>query len=227
MKVTANMATMPGREQQLSQTIESIYNQFDKIRVVCNNMTTPPECLGRPKIEPIIGMPDMTDNGKFYGLEDLKTREIYFTVDDDILYPPNYVIETIKKLKRYHSIITWHGRILREMNANYYHGHDFFHCAHSNDHDRFIDVCGTGVTAFDTAFFHPKGLAFHNYQRMSDVIFSHEAAKQNRPIVLGTKPPGWIIPQVVTESIYQTEVKTNQINQIRLCNEVLKLKLNR
>ena len=219
------MATMPGREKQLARAVASLINQVDKIRVVCNNMSQPPECLGHPKIEPIVGLPDMTDNGKFYALDNLKGREYYFTVDDDIIYPRDYVARTIRNIQKYHSIITYHGRRLRAPGVEYYKGHDFFHCAHGNDIAQFIDVCGTGVTAFDTAMFKPEGLAGSEFQRMSDVIFSHAAANANRTIVLGVKRGGWIEPQHVTESIFNTESKTKQTKHIQLCNEIIKLKL--
>jgi hypothetical protein len=220
MKTTANIATMVGREQHLANTIQSIYSQFDKIRVVCNGMNEPPKCLQLPKIEPIIGMADMTDNGKFYALDKIKANEYYFTLDDDIIYPSDYVDKTVDYINKYKCIVTYHGRILKGEGLNYYRGHRFFHCTDKQDKALRIDVCGTGVTAFDTSYFHPKGLAQHPYQRMSDVVFSERANEMGKVIGLMPKSQHWIKPQHVVKSIYTDEVNSAQTKQIELANKI-------
>ena len=224
MKATANIATMPSRVHHLERMIKSIYPQFDTIRVVLNNFNEVPSCLQLPKIKPILGHPDYTDNSKFLPLTMLKANEYYFTLDDDIIYPENYVTETIDSIEAYKCIISYHGRILKGLDKNYYRGHHFFHCAEQKDKAYKLDVCGTGVTAFRTDYFKPDTIYKSNYKRMSDIVFSLEAAKQGKTIALMPTPRGWIAPMHVSESIYATEVNSSQINQIALANEIYKIK---
>ena len=82
-------------------------------------------------------------------------------------------------------------------------------------------MAGTGVTAFDTNYF--NDYPTHNqYQKMSDVVFSHAAMKHR--IMCAKKADGWIVPQVVNESIYATEGRGKQTNQIQLSNEIYRSK---
>jgi hypothetical protein len=224
MKSTANIATMPSRVLQLDQTIKSIYDQFDTIRVVLNEFDSVPSCLKLPKIQPIIGEPNYTDNGKFYSLDKLRGDEYYFTLDDDIIYPDNYVEESKHFIETYKCIISYHGRILKGLDLNYYRGHHFFHCTDKKDQTYKLDVCGTGVTAFDTRYFKPTNILNSEYKCMSDIVFSLEAAKQNKTIGLMTTQKDWIKPQMVVESIYRSEVNGSQTNQIKLANEIYRIK---
>jgi len=221
MKITANIATMKGREANLYQTLESILPQFDKVRIVFNGFDKLPSWAMDERIEPIFPKDDLTDNGKFYSL-DPKRKEYYFTLDDDIIYPADYVERTIEAIEKYGCIVSYHGRILNPKETTYYRGkHQFYHCARGEHKNLRLDVCGTGVTAFRTDYFCPKGLHNHEYKRMSDLVFSLEAAKQGKVIGLINKPSGWIKPQEVKQSIYQSEVKTSQVKQIELMNEII------
>jgi hypothetical protein len=228
MRTSINIATMPGREEQLFRTLHSLIDQADVIRVYCNNMKKPP-MFTAPKlnIEWIMGEHDLTDNGKFYALDHIIEPEFYLTCDDDIQYPPDYVSEMVKAVRSYHAIVTIHGRRLLGYGLNYYRGHQFHHCAHETKTAQILDVCGTGVTAFDTRYFHPRWLAHDPIGRMSDILFSLEAIKQKRRIVLIPKAEGWIKPQHVETSIFSTEVKTKQTKQIELCDKILELRHSR
>jgi len=221
MKITANIATMKGREHHLQATLLNLYDQFDKIRIVFNGFNEVPWFAGHPKIEPILPDTDLTDNGKFYSLDN-KRKEYYFTMDDDIHYPNNYVEKTIEAIEKFKCIVTYHGRILNPLATTYYRGgHEFFHCNRGDHGNLRLDVCGTGVTAFRTDYFCPVGLHKHPYQRMSDLVFSLEVAKQGKVLGLIEKPSNWIIPQEVQTSIYSTESNKKQEKQIELMYEIL------
>ncbi len=201
------------------RTLARLDGQFDEIRLCLNNYEYIPEPL--KKYTCVIPTTNLTDNGKFYFLNDAH-NEYYFTCDDDIDYPKDYAAKTIGYINKYKSIITYHGRRLVGTNLNYYRGHKFFHCQAMNLHPQRLDVCGTGVTAFDTNYFKAKDLHLSHYKRMSDVVFSHAA--MNKLIVLCPKDKDWIQPQDVNDCIYSSEVGTPQTNQINLSNEIYKHK---
>ena len=89
-KVTANIATQPKRFESLLETLESIDGQFDEIRLYLNNFSYVPDEL--KKYTTYIG-DDLTDNGKFFWSNN--EDEYYFTLDDDIIYPSDYVEKTL------------------------------------------------------------------------------------------------------------------------------------
>ena len=119
MKITANIATMPCRQNQLSLMISSIIDQVDEVRVCLNDFEDMPEWLqNMDKVYLTIPIKNYTDNGKFLNLpgtgsvsdilaaNNPRKPEYYFTMDDDIVYPPDYVEKTIERIERYGCIIT-------------------------------------------------------------------------------------------------------------------------
>src|SRR3972149_5686123 len=230
MKVTANIATYPPRitPQCLGRAINSLINQVDLIRIYFN------EC--RPDLSLFVKYPDApekililgnynrTDNGKFYSLENITEPEIYLTCDDDLIYPPDYVKRMVEAIEHYKCIVSFHGRQLLGAGLDYYKEHKSFHCLHGVIHDEMVDVVGTGVTGFDTRYFHPKGLANSPDQKMSDLIFSLEAAKQNKQMGVISHAPNWIKHIDNKETIHSTESVKGTPRQNQIANEIFELK---
>lgn len=211
MKVCVGIATFRGRENSLKQTISSLSNQVDEIFLYDNETN-----------------PDLTDNGKFYGLNLIKEPCYYFTCDDDLTYPSDYVETMVEAIERTKGIVTHHGRILLGENRSYYTGHKVFHCLKHNNSECRLDVAGTGVSAWSTKDFNPKHLAFAKDKKMSDVIFSLEASRRNKKITLIKHRAGWITHNKIdmSKTIAHTESR-NQHRQIILSNEIWRLNYQR
>jgi len=205
MRVSANIATYPPRKQSLLKMLDSIYSQFDVIRVYLNGYNEPP-AFDDPhnKMVWLMG-DDLTDNGKFFALDHIKEDEYYFTLDDDLIYSADYRDVTIENIIRFNCIVTYHGRELLGTGRDYYKGHRSHRCLDRVTGNYSIDVAGTGVTAFDTRYFHPKELAHHPKQKMSDLLFSFEAATQGAKIMVCEHGYGWITHIHNDETIYETE----------------------
>jgi len=107
-----NIATYPARFSHLMRTLESLEGQADVIRICLNEYKTIPEPL--KKYDCFIPNKNLTDNGKFVFLP-IKRREIYFSCDDDIIYPPDYVERTVSLINKYKCIVTYHGRLLQGL----------------------------------------------------------------------------------------------------------------
>ncbi len=195
-KVSINIATQPHRLDTLKLMVESIYNQVDVIRIYLNNFIEIPT-LHNPDNKIVYAQgKDLTDNGKFYFLDNVQPNEYYFTADDDLIYPPDYIETMIDYIDRYDCIVTVHGRVLQGKNKHYYRDHLAFMCLETVTFEDAevikVDVCGTGVTGFNTNYFLPKGIHKAKEQRMSDLVFSLEASKQNKTIGLIQHYKGWI-----------------------------------
>lgn len=231
MKVTANIATYKPRIENwsLERAIDSLIGQVDEVRVYCNDL--PPSSLinkySGQNILFVYNGRNLTDNGKFFFLEDLKEPEIYLTCDDDLIYPPDYVKRMVEAISHYKCIVSFHGRQLLGKGLSYYTGHKSFHCLHGVIHDEMVDVVGTGVCGFDTRYFHPKGLSFSPDQKMSDLIFSLEATKQGKQMGVISHAPNWIRMINNKETIHATESVTGTPRQNRIANEIFELKYGR
>ena len=207
MKIIVGMATFKGREDSCKKAIDSLLHQCDEIVLYDNERN-----------------PNLTDNGKFYGLKDLKEPVYYFTCDDDLFYPSNYIAQMITAIETHKCIVTHHGRKLVGLNVSYYRGHKSYRCLDDSRATDKIDVPGTGVTGFSTEYFHPKNLHESEYQKMSDLVLGLEAAKQQKKIMILPHLKGWIkqLPIDAKTAIFNTMVKSQDRN-IQIANEIYTL----
>jgi hypothetical protein len=90
-QTSANIATHAPRLESLRKTVDSLLPQVDVVRIYFNDATHQNGQRKTIKIHPVSGHVNLTDNGKFYFLDHTEPDEIYFTCDDDIIYPPDYV----------------------------------------------------------------------------------------------------------------------------------------
>ncbi|MEX0940093.1 MAG: hypothetical protein WDZ41_01935 [Candidatus Babeliales bacterium] len=211
MKVIIGIATMSSRKNYLEKTLKSLRGQVEDMEIhVYNNDEN--------------GI-NYTDNAKFLPLKSLKKDVYFFSCDDDIIYPPTYIKDTIKAIEKHKCIVTYHGRILIGINRLYYSGHTVFSCLGKTNSDVEIDVAGTGVCAFRTDYFHPKNLHESKYQKMSDLIFSWYAKSEGKKIVCLKHGYGYIKDQVVPlhNTIHGTESK-KAIIQGEIANLIFKMK---
>ena len=148
-----------GRAKSLSQAVASLLGHGAKLHLYDNSRQ----------------LLNTADNGKFYGLTQLKEPCYYFCCDDDLIYPKSYIPDMIAKIEEYKCIVAHHGRILTREGVPYYKGHKSFRCLNDVVKDEVIDVPGTGVMAFDTEYFNPIDLWKSPDLRMSDLIFGLEA----------------------------------------------------
>lgn len=208
MRKVVGIATMKGREQSLKQVISSLENQVDDIIIYDNAIN-----------------PDLTDNGKFYGLTMKKQPCYYFTCDDDLHYPPDYIARTIEAIEEHKCIITHHGRVLVKEDVSYYRGHVSFRCLDVIYTTTQLDVAGTGVTGFRTDYFNPDHLAFVKDQKMSDLVFSLEAMRKGKKIMTIPHTAGWIKHLHIDHSkTIHAEMSRKETRLIEIANEIYRIK---
>lgn len=231
MKVIGNIATNPNRVDSLARMIFSVKDQFDEINVYCNDFKQVPSCLrgkSRAHINAVVGT-DLADNGKFYHIKYAGKGDIVFTLDDDIVYAKDYVAYMRSKMQLYPGkIVTAHGRKLKGQGLPYYTGHYSHLFCGAIVKDEIIDVAGTGCTAFEiTEDFHPVDLYRSKHKKMSDLIFSLEAALHKKQIVAVTHDYGWLKAIENTDGIAQEFLKQNETPiQNSLADEIFKLNYN-
>ena len=212
MKKIANIATFKGRESFLSETLKSIEGQFDEVNVYDNE---------KEKV-------DLTDNGKFFFLKKYKEPVYYFTLDDDIIYPSTYSKDMVREIEKTQSIVTIHGRQLGATCNSYYRNplNVCFHCNSEQPKRVVLDVAGTGVAAFRTDYFNPKNIYKSKDKRMSDLVFSYQAAIEGKKIVLMPHKEKYIKIQDVPieNTIFGQERNNNDYKQAEYQNKIIMAK---
>lgn len=182
-EVFVGIAAIPERSGALKKTIESLLPQVNKIGVYLNGWDSIPEFLINEKIS-IAGFQgdDLGDVGKFFWVDN--HDGIYFSCDDDLIYPPYYVERTLEKLAEYNydAAIGWHGSLLHEPFNSYYEKNSrrvFVFSAH-RPWDTPVHILGTGCCAFHTQFLHIKKSDFL-HPNMADIFFSMKGQEQKVP----------------------------------------------
>lgn len=211
MKIALGIATTQERYEYARKAVNSLKGQADFIHLHVNSEQY-----------------DIADNGKFKGLQILYKQndlpDYYLTVDDDLIYPRNYVKNVVKAIEQFNTIVTYHGRKLTGTNRDYYKGHVYFSCLQEVDDNVRVDVPGTGCTGFRVRDFNPYYLADDPQLYMSDLLFAREAAKQQKKITILKHPKTYFkyqdIPKDLT--IYE-RFKDNCEAQNKLADEIYNL----
>lgn len=173
--ISFNIASIPSRVDLLVNTINSIIDQVDVVNVCLNKYWFNP--YPHPKVNVVFSDNKLGDAGKFMFLKDFEGY--YFTGDDDLIYPDNYIKDTIKELEKY-SIVTYHGRTFLHFPISSYYKTPAIRnrCLARYDYTEPVDIGGTGVMAFHTKDFKFDYSIFKK-SNMSDIWVSCEARRQN------------------------------------------------
>lgn len=179
--ISAHMATLPDRVEMMEKAVMSIYDQVDELVIALNGHKEIPDVCRLDKIKYYELDNSMGDLAKFY---DVAYYQGYiFTIDDDLIYPPDYVETYIKKIDQYHQPVTVHGAIKEDPPIESYYGSTRRvngekvrkHWSVENYKDTVIDTGGTGC------------MGWHS----SDLQVNYDEIVTNMPVIseaLGCKP---------------------------------------
>lgn len=111
--IVGNIATYPPRRDGLIAAVRRLAPQFSKLNVVLNEYDAVLADLSEfGNVEQIIPTHDTKDAGKFY--PDIAEAEYVFMLDDDILYPDDYVEKGLFEFNKLGStkiLASFHGSI--------------------------------------------------------------------------------------------------------------------
>lgn len=219
--ITVNIATQPKRLKSLRRVVAFMQAQTrppDEINIYYNGIA-PPEIDG---VHIVTGA-NLTDNGKFAFFK--PNNGVYFTCDDDLYYPKNYIEHTLERLQSYpECILSYHGRRLIKRDQRYYDRLTPYRCTSALEQDALLDVPGTGVMAFDSAYFDASRIAHDPRQRMTDVLAGLEAVQQGIQIICPAHPAQWLRDIGNDGGIYLSE-RSNDAVQTELCKVIFDNKL--
>jgi hypothetical protein len=220
-KIIATMATYPGRSEVVEQAAASMADQVDTLNLVLNEYRSVPEWVSRySSINPIIPETDTKDTGKY--LVPVAAKDWLFTIDDDIIYPSEYVKKSLDALQGIgipRSIAGYHGvtykkprfmptnrylRMLLGRDLNYL-GTCFnaFHFHAQLDKNHIVDELGTGTT-FSRGEDVPTFSFVQSAQKFIDVRVARWCHQTKRQMVCLARGDQWLKPisVAVETSIY-------------------------
>ena len=195
-RIICGVATIESRSSALFDMVNSILNQVDKLIIYQNGYKKINDFLNHEKIEVISSIDtgsDMGDAGKYYCVDNYDNC-YYLSLDDDLIYPPDYVENLIQGLNYYNNevILSYHGRTLKPDAHCYYKDYqEYFRCLGALKEDRFVHFGGTGVMGFHTSAFNVK-YEMLKKANMADIWIGLLARKQLLPIVVRKHAIGWI-----------------------------------
>lgn len=220
--VFVGLASIPSRQDSLREVVLALLPQADRIGVYLNNWDEVPDFLKHPKILVARSQQhgDVRDNGKFFWVDKVKTR-YYATVDDDILYPSDYIAQLI----RYQSLLG--GTYAVGVHATTYpkpvtkllRNRHLLHFSNPSNVFVPVDLIGTGTLLFERAYW---GLKYEEFGApgMADVWFGVAARKRDFGLWVIPRRSDWIVP------LEQEDPKENLFNEGRLDDSVQVTALN-
>lgn len=228
-----SMATMYSRMNHATEAIRSLVKQVDKMYVILNAFTGNEDMRlwqdtikAAGKVNIII-----SDNrlGDAERMIPVTTEEgIWLTVDDDLIYPKDYVMQMRSALTSYGGIVSHHGKAygteqietfyLCDKRTTYLH-----RCLYDAMRDVQVDIPGSGVMAWNGS---QVDLRYKLFERknMADIEVARIAQAQGVQITALAHSRGWIKYNDPGEDTIWNQYKEDCTEQTRVVNEVLRYK---
>lgn len=183
------MATHPPRESVVRSAIASVSRFLDSIDVYFNGYASPPNWVSEfANVNSHLG-PDLQDAGKFDALNG--KSGIWFTLDDDISYPVDYVRHMVIQLALAapKTVVGVHG-INFSNPRDFLEGREVFHFREAHIGSS-VDALGTGTTVFDSRDFAPAASDFPR-KGFCDLYFAGMVHIQEGRLFCVPRRRGWL-----------------------------------
>lgn len=214
------MATYPARHATLARVVASLAPQVDRLFIYANETTE-----GLPKLDNWANVivldsrwyeGNLSANGKVFPIRFLKNC-VVFTVDDDFLYPPDYVSRYLNVLDFFHNqcCVTTHGSLFPERPRWYYERCHVFSGVQALNAAQLVTLAGSGTFAFHQAALSLRPDEFLG-EIMVDLKLSLAAAERNLPIWCLARPKSWLRP-ITGEGLWEQYRKriTHHTHEVR------------
>lgn len=231
-KVIASLCSIPSRAHCLKQTINSLVNQVDEIHIYLDKYKETP-CFLKNNEKIFIYhsnqySKDYRDNAKFIHYKKLKEKYnefYYFTCDDDIIYPLDYVHTLIGNLKEYNNqvVVGVHGVICIENPTKYFSQRYVYHFIKDElSSPKLVNNLGTGTVAFHSTAILDLNIDDWKRGGMVDIYFSNECYRHKVPLITVARHSYWLkeaegsvdTPNLYNEFTKKEELIVNELNKI-------------
>lgn len=188
------MATFPARHESAAIAITSLLPQVDRLYLYLNGYDEVPSFARDDRIVAIVGGRDLSANGKTVAF-DYVSDGIILTVDDDFVYPPDYVGRLVEVLRRHHghAVVCVHGSVFAPDARWYYERSTVYGAAKELDRCRIVTLAGSGTAAFDQSILRATSDYFCGEVAV-DLRLSILARQRRIPVICVDRKADWLFP---------------------------------
>jgi len=200
--VFASVCSIPAREEQLTNVVRAMLEQVDHLFVYLDKYNETPKILRK---NPNVTVrhsgeynQDFRDNAKFLAYDDLKKIHeefYYFTCDDDLIYPQDYVLALLRRIDELdrHAVVGLHGVVCEETPTAYFRRRFIHHFIWATlKAPCLVNNLGTGTIGFHSGLFNSLDPRSWKHGGMVDILFSIEARRRGVPMVCCDRQAGWL-----------------------------------
>lgn len=201
-RVIVGLASHPPREAGMLAVVRALSPQCDEMHVALNEYSGDrlAKVLDRLKVYKNVtarayaGQDDLGSQNKFRAVGLCSGDDVFISVDDDIMYPPDYVEKTLKGLDRHggRAIVSYHGSLL-ERNADGSVSKNVVQFRKTCPADTRVHMAGTGCGACVPA---ELGLGFDVFDMPKntgdDELLAIWARDRRIPMVVLAHPENWL-----------------------------------
>lgn len=229
--VVGAMSTMPTRHNTAPEAIRTVVGQVDRLYLFLDGFDRVPDYARDPKIVAMRSQDrgDLKAKGKFLALGDLDRPALFFSFDDDILYPPDYVARLRAALEAYghDAVVGAHGSVFTEPLTSYLTDRKGPHRSAAQAEDCLVDILGMDTIAFATDRLTFDVTAWQK-TNMLDLCFACEAARQGVPMVSVRREADWVrgLASNQADSIYRRLTEDDSV-QTELARTLIAYKQGR
>lgn len=220
------MATMPTRLASFERMLASILPQLDRLHVFLDGFAEVPDCLaGRPKclVEHVPAGSGLHNGSRFLVPARYGQEAIYVFLDDDLLYPGDYVARLVAGLARHghRAIVGFHGGLFRPPLESYVRDTKVLHFAAALKRDTPVDVLGSGTMAFHASVITPAPERWR-HPRLDDLSLALDAVAAGVRLIALRRPARWLRPiaQDQEDSLWRS-IKRDDSLPTRLMHDIL------
>ncbi|MGV2929472.1 glycosyltransferase family 2 protein [Vreelandella venusta] len=220
-KVVVSLCSIPSRSKSLKKTIDSLKSQVDVIYLFLDGYESCPDFVKNNHKIRLIKTPEGSsprDNAKFIPFNDLKKslgEFYYFTCDDDIVYPADYVNTHIRSLKKFDNevVLGVHGVVVSESPKSYFKNRFIYHFENDYLSDyALVNNLGTGTVAFHSSVIREIDVNQWPQGGMVDIFFGQLCYRENIPMIALPRHSGWLYvdPEAAGTPTLFSEFKTDK-----------------
>lgn len=222
MAKIANVATFPGRKAICADAVRSIASQVEQVNVVLNEYAfVPSELRGIRNAHFIFPPRDLKDVGKFYPT--IAADDDVFLIDDDILYPPDYVARMtyfMEALGDCNAVIGLHGVTY----SDYYEGRHgagrlvrvFYKPL---DRPQPVNQLGTG-TVYCKGYQMPGFEFMQGAEQFVDIRFARHTRLSGYPNICVPRDENWLRQLNTDGSIFDSFTTAKPLHVVREVQEI-------
>jgi hypothetical protein len=192
------IATQPARLQTFEVMLPAIHGQADRVFVYLDGFYTVPGFLtrfDRVVVRRSEALGDLHASSRFLCLQQLDSPAVVAIVDDDILYPPDYLEKMAAILQRWNggAVVGVHGRIFVPPHMSYVRNAIVFPFFSALKAARHVHELGAGTCAFvsNRLAVDPCGW---DRTDMDDIVVALEAQKRKLPRIAIARGDAWLKP---------------------------------